>query len=427
MSGQSSEHWRVGTSIDNRFTITGCLSHTGAAVVWQGNDISLQATVTIVQQPRVQHAAMQDARRQEAQKASGLVSEIWIPVLGFGEWVGRSYLVAEEIKGDSLEGVLRSAQARGEALPQRLICSVALEVLTALESSEAAGVVHGDLCTGCVFMCEGNVRLLSIGMGSDASRQATAEALPHASPELLREEPLDTASDLWGLGVIIYRVASGKYPFMPTGQWTMRDAILNQPAPDLNEQAVSRISSSLAFVVSRALERNRERRYKSVGEMRKDLLLAMQDTRKDGSQMTPRTERVEQQHPNMTPRSERHNLTPSGASVPMLTPRGSLLQTPRGSTVFHAVGDAVLPKSLGLSQLSKAGFSLQPLERDEQLYRSSTSTPSTTPAYLTPRSAPHPHLANEPGTVGLIVTREPPHRVRARFCTHTEQLPFLDV
>jgi parallel beta-helix repeat protein len=262
-------NWDAGTLIDGRFQLITLLRHTGSAVVWRARDVVHNSQITVVQHPRPRTTDAQMSRRREAQMASSIVADCWVRVLGFGEWDGRSYLVADSVQGESVEDVIRNAQARGQSLRPDVVVAIARSVLAALELTSKAGMVHGDVSTGAVY-CNGNgsAQLLCIGLARAQDPMLSAP-LPHMSPEQVRGELIDYSADLWSLGILMYRMLCGSYPFLPSAVTTLRDAILQKPLPDLGASGVPR---ELTAVIARALDRDPLRRYSSAHQMRAALL-----------------------------------------------------------------------------------------------------------------------------------------------------------
>lgn len=132
--------WEEGLCIDARFTLGQKLGR-AEATVWRGTDMSSGAAVVIVE-----HSAVgdQDARKREAAVASNMTCEHHVPVLGIGEWDGRTYVVAEDVHGEPVEQVARTC--KGQMLDEDTIVEVARDVLQGLAAAEEVGLVHGDVC-----------------------------------------------------------------------------------------------------------------------------------------------------------------------------------------------------------------------------------------------------------------------------------------
>lgn len=412
--------WAVGTRIDGRFELTGLLSHTGSAVVWSCKDVANGTMCTLVQHPRPRTLDVQNSRKHEAQLASSISAECWVRVLGFGEWDDRTYLIAAEIQGEPVEEMVRSAQACGQSITPSLVVSVALQVLSALELASRAGLVHGDICTGAVFRSSGSVKTLWIDLARQHDTMPSTP-LPHMAPEQVRGEALNEGTDLWGLGVLMYRMLFGSHPFLPSSSSTLRDAILRQP---LQQHVLNSCHPGLAAVISRALERNPHQRYRNAQEMRQHIMTI------DFSGMTPSSNR-----------SQRPGGTFSGSiwSSGPVSPRRSMHATPEGVPTPRALGgDASIPYAVNSQLLRESGRTPEftspvATPRREVPLKTEMDTSLSTPRgsqllsqQVSNRSAgggpgptPHQHAQADgsrfgdatPGSVGLVITREAPHRV----------------
>ena len=143
--------WEEGFCIDERFLLGQKLGK-AEATVWRGKDVSSGASVLIVEHSaigvksgsKIAFQGEQDARKREAAVASGMACEQHVPVLGIGDWDGRSYVVTEDVHGETVEHVARSF--RNHVLDEETIVKVARDVLKGLAAAEAVGLVHGDVC-----------------------------------------------------------------------------------------------------------------------------------------------------------------------------------------------------------------------------------------------------------------------------------------
>mmetsp|Transcript_31080 Transcript_31080/g.99732 ORF Transcript_31080/g.99732 Transcript_31080/m.99732 type:complete len:1324 (-) Transcript_31080:143-4114(-) len=419
MDEPESLRWRVGTRIDGRFEIIGCISRTGTTTIWTGRDLSHNARVTIVQQPLLTSADVQRLRRQEAQAASAVAHEGWTRVLGFGEWDDKSYLVAEDIAGEPLEDVLLAAQARGEYVPESFVLKAVSDLLLILDAVHSKNdLVHGDVCTGSTFVSDGKVKILCIGL-SKSLHQSFTDVLPYMSPEQVRAEAVDARTDVWAVGVMMFRMFTGRFPFLRSPHRDLREAILTAQVPrvrDINPE----VSSFAEDVIQRALEKQPNARYRSAIEMLQDIVRGaspIEAAQINPSSITHSIADNQRQNPDiqqafMSPRREAVSLrAPEAASAPRQESGQS----------------NVMPRQEGLSRLSQAGFALKPLVsspnrstepwREDQGPLSARSVPHPAaqeraqPGAPAPAPAPTPREARAPGSVGLVVTRDVPHTV----------------
>eukprot|EP00960_Hanusia_phi_P048034 758733-Hanusia_phi.AAC.1 len=394
---------------------------------------------------------MQKLRRQEAQAASGISHEGWARVLGFGEWDDKSYLVAEvslysshvlevsptfllqDMSGEPLEDILLAAQARGEYVPESFILKAVSDLLLVLDSVHSKNdLVHGDVCTGSIFVSEGKIKILCIGL-SKSLHQSFADVLPYMSPEQVRGEAVDARTDVWAVGVLMFRMFAGRFPFLRSPHRDLREAILTAQAPkvrDINPE----VSSFAEDVIQRALEKQPNARYRTAIEMLQDIVRGASPI--EAAQINPSSiSHSLADHQRQNPDTQQAFVSPRREP---LSSRGvDAAITPRQE---QGQG-SVMPRHEGLSRLTQAGFALRPLvstpdmateTRREDLaapplsarsserpmpsfqVRSNPASPAAPPP-TAPAPAPAPSATpretRAPGSVGLVVTRDTPHTV----------------
>ena len=421
--------WRTGARIDGRFDLGEQLAHTGSASIWRGSDAKHDAPVVLVQHPPAA-PEIAAARRREAKRASTVTGACWLRVLGFGEYAGQSYLVAENTSGlQPLEERLR----RRQRMPASQIAAIATQVLAAIELAQDAGVVHGDVCAGSVFCSDddkGQVRLLFLGLAYAPDHADSILPLPHMSPEQMRGEPLDHTTDLWGLGVLMYRMAYGSFPFQPSAASNLRAAILEQPLECPDRLMSPRggqhlLPPTLVAVIARALQRNPELRFRSPADMRNDLehLGPVPSASPRQPASSSRTRSPSPAAGTISPKAWRSaaRVTPAATST-WTTDRGLSAPVMAGdSNVTNTAGMLAVPSPrLGIARESLARPAVTRKDHPADTHSPHVSQQPAMPC--TPRRATvagvlcTPTFAAggagaAPGAVGLVVTREVPHLV----------------
>jgi tetratricopeptide (TPR) repeat protein len=194
---------------------------------------------------------------------------------------GLPYLVMEYIDGRPLDEHARAAKldARGRA-------HLLLEVCAAVEYAHQRGVIHRDLKPGNILVdAQGRPKVLDFGVARvlDAELAAGAEGgtqagqivgtVPYMSPEQTEADPylLDTRSDVYTLGVILYELLAGRLPYELKGKSNFDKLVVireTEPTPLPREAGVHR---DLAAIVGKTLEKTRERRYGSTTELAADV------------------------------------------------------------------------------------------------------------------------------------------------------------
>jgi len=188
---------------------------------------------------------------------------------------GLPYFALEFVEGTPIDEYVT---ARSLPLADRL--QLIRQVCSALQYAHQRLVVHRDLKPGNILVGpDGTVKLLDFGVakllgdddqsgGEDRTEVGAQPYTPaYASPEQLHGEPLTTACDIHGLGIVLYRVLTGRHPFRPEGATAaeVRRRILDEPPP------VSGLGRDLDAILDLALRKAPGERYPSAGALAEDL------------------------------------------------------------------------------------------------------------------------------------------------------------
>jgi two-component system LytT family response regulator len=222
---------------------------------------------------------------QEARAASALSHPNAAHIYEVAEVSGSHYLAMEYIEGETLE-----TRLTGDPLPLADIISIASQVAEALEAAHARGIVHRDIKPANLMIgARGHVTVLDFGLAKflPESAEVTAGAsqiatqfmtsggvvmgtVAYMSPEQALGRAVDPRTDLFSLGVVIYRMASGRLPFAgATPQETLARILEGRI------EALARLNYELpeAFesIVRKCLDKDRDRRYQSARDLQIDL------------------------------------------------------------------------------------------------------------------------------------------------------------
>jgi eukaryotic-like serine/threonine-protein kinase len=231
------------------------------------------------------HSTDEPARKRllvEAQAAAALDHPNICPVFEIGSEGDLDFIVMQYVEGAQLSTILA-----GKTLELRETLSIAAQVAAALEEAHAHGIIHRDVKPENIMIsARGLVRLLDFGLAKvqpdvDADVAARTQSqltwpgvvmgtVPYMSPEQVRGEPLDARTDIFSLGAVLYEMATGKRPFEGQSRAETFSAILTKPAPPLARYG-EEVPRELERIVSRALAKDKERRYQAVQDLRIDL------------------------------------------------------------------------------------------------------------------------------------------------------------
>jgi len=218
---------------------------------------------------------------REARAVSAIESAHIVQVFDTGETdTGEPFLVMEMLHGEDLSVRLR----RLRRLERDDAVRFAVEALRGLRRAHGAGIVHRDLKPENLVLVPGDddrehVKIVDFGLSKIAAGGAVAESAVstltqegaslgtplYMSPEQVEAGEVDHRTDLWSMGAILYETLSGAPPFPETSYARLVLAICSKAPRDLRE-IVPGLPDRVATVVSRALERDRQRRFQSAEE-----------------------------------------------------------------------------------------------------------------------------------------------------------------
>ncbi len=279
---------RVGTVVGERYRILGRIGEGGMGAVFRAEHILMKKVVAL----KLLHAEMgqveEAARRfeREAQSASRLNHPNIISVTDFGRnHTGELFLVMEFVAGESLTDLL----AREGRLPAARACRLAGQILSALEHAHAQKVIHRDLKPANIMLVQSpdarlgeTAKILDFGIAKITENSEGEPTLTkgvmifgtpsYMSPEQATGQEVDSRSDLYSCGIILYEMLTGKKPFEAEDLVKLMAMQVTAPAPAFATVAPgANIPACLEAVVMRALAKERERRYRTAAEFREAL------------------------------------------------------------------------------------------------------------------------------------------------------------
>jgi serine/threonine protein kinase/lipoprotein NlpI len=263
-----------GSIVGGRYTIIEELGRGGMGVVYKAEDTKLKRTVALkFLPPELTHVPdVRERFTREAQAAAALDHPNICTVHEFDEAEDKTFISMAYVEGQSLRKKLESGPLElDEAL------RIATQVAEGLKEAHTKGVVHRDIKSANIMIdARGLVKVMDFGLARVAgSTLVTREGMTmgtvtYMSPEQARGREVDHRTDIWSFGVMLYEMITGKLPFQGEHEQAVIYSVLKEkPEPISNLKPD--IPKSIEQVVSKALEKDPNKRYQQAEELLDDL------------------------------------------------------------------------------------------------------------------------------------------------------------
>jgi Tfp pilus assembly protein PilF/predicted Ser/Thr protein kinase len=280
MIGQTISHFRI---IEK-------LGAGGMGVVYKALDTRLDRSVALKFLPdnMLQDSQALERFRREAHAASALNHAGICTIYDIGEQDHRPFIAMEFIDGETLR-----QHIHGQPLPLAHLLDLGIQIADALDVAHAEGIIHRDIKPSNVFVTKrGQVKVLDFGLAKlvvkdllplnaeDSSSKATQESLSivgivsgtpaYMSPEQVRGDDLDSRTDIFALGLLLYEMATGRQAFSGRTGGAVIEAILTR-TPTSVRTVNPQIPAQLEEIISKCLNKDRDLRYPAAAAVRSDL------------------------------------------------------------------------------------------------------------------------------------------------------------
>jgi|GEM_PF-3082722 len=271
--------------IDGRYRIDAKLGIGGMGAVYRGTRLLIGDEVAIKVLHKDQGAVPLAAERfrREAQAAARLKHPNAVSVYDFGvSSEGLFYLVMELVEGESVRSIIKQ---RGPFTPSAT-AEIITQVCAALDEAHRQSIIHRDIKPDNIMVHQSagglRVKVLDFGIAklrdqaaSNLTQTGSVMGTPHyMSPEQCIGEELDSRSDIYSLGIVMYEMLAGVVPFNSPTSTAVVVQHVNQAPPPLRAMNMS-IPQSVETVVLHALEKRREARPQTAGALAHELNLSL--------------------------------------------------------------------------------------------------------------------------------------------------------
>ncbi|HLF13413.1 MAG TPA: protein kinase [Bacteroidota bacterium] len=263
----------IGKEISH-FRITEKLGEGGMGVVYKARDLKLDRFVALklLAPSQGDDPAELERFQHEARAISALNHHHVATIHALEEHEGRKVIVLEYLSGGTLRKVLRQGQ-----LPIERVLEYAIQIADGLAHVHREGIIHRDLKTDNIMLTkDGELKITDFGLAklqgltkvTRTGKQMGTAA--YMSPEQARGETIDSRSDIFSFGVLLYELTTGMLPFRGEHEAALLYEIVYENPRPMNEMRDD-APAGLEEIISKAMEKTIAARYQSVDEMHRNL------------------------------------------------------------------------------------------------------------------------------------------------------------
>ena len=293
-AGQDGDYL-LGKRISN-YRLIRLLGGGGMGIVFEGEDLKLGRRVAIKLLPAelASEPGAFERFEREARAASSLDHPNICSIYHLGEHDGQPFIVMQLLEGMTLREWIEAGAGSSASARLRDLIEYAIQIADGLDAAHQKGIIHRDIKPANIFITRrGQAKILDFGVAkfvesteptpntemnvapapTDGSPSRTAASLgtpSYLSPEQIRREKLDTRTDLFSFGLVLYEMATSQRAFAGSTTTVIREAVLQAPTVPLCELTPD-VPPELERIISKALVKDRDQRWQTAREIADEL------------------------------------------------------------------------------------------------------------------------------------------------------------
>ncbi|MBI3765332.1 MAG: serine/threonine protein kinase, partial [Ignavibacteriales bacterium] len=250
------------------------LGEGGMGTVYKAEDLRLNRKVAVKIFSSIVTASPDDRTRffQEARLASALNHPNIVTIHEFDESDGTAFIVSECVEGKTLSSLIQTGP-----LPIQQVLNIAVQIASGIAEAHSHDIIHRDIKPDNVMISfQGQAKVMDFGlarmMGSShlTNPGSLIGTFAYMSPEQINEEEVDAQSDIFSFGTLLYQLIANDLPFKGKTVAELLTSITRKH-PDSLQKYRDDVSEELDRIVFKALQKDKQRRYLSMNDVRADL------------------------------------------------------------------------------------------------------------------------------------------------------------